>query len=112
MVGNLLVKLFSHAGYEVAHVLDGAEALRRIQSAPSYFDVLITDHQMPKMTGLELCTELVAAKFPGRIIVHSANLKRETRAAYARIGVTTVIEKRVASDELLATVEALEKESS
>jgi two-component system chemotaxis response regulator CheY len=112
MVGALLVKLFSHAGYEVAHVLDGADALKRIQAAPSYFDVLVTDHHMPKMTGLELCTELVAAKFPGRIIVHSANLKKDTRAAYARLGITTVIEKSTASDELLATVEALEKAGS
>ncbi len=107
MVGDLLVKLFSNAGYEVAHVLDGASALRRIQEAPTHFDVLITDHHMPEMTGLELCTALVASSFKGRIIVHSSHISTETRAAYARLGITKVIEKRIASDELVATVDAL-----
>lgn len=109
MVGDLLVKLFSNAGYEVAHVLDGAAALRRIQEAPAHFDVLITDHHMPEMTGLELCEALLSSDFKGRIIVHSSHISQETKAAYARIGVTTVIEKRVASDELVATVDALHR---
>lgn len=47
-----------NAGYEVLTAVDGEEALELcLQEAP---DLLITDLQMPVMTGLELCRQLRA----------------------------------------------------
>lgn len=46
----------SNAGYEVITAEDGEEGLElALQRNP---DVIITDFQMPYMSGLELCTEL------------------------------------------------------
>lgn len=46
----------SNAGYEVITAEDGEEGLEvALQRDP---DVIITDYQMPYMTGLELCTAL------------------------------------------------------
>jgi two-component system alkaline phosphatase synthesis response regulator PhoP len=46
----------SNAGYEVITAEDGEEGLEvALQRNP---DVVITDYQMPYMTGLELCTAL------------------------------------------------------
>lgn len=47
-----------NAGYEVITAMDGREAFELAASqAP---DLIITDYQMPELTGLELCQELAA----------------------------------------------------
>lgn len=45
-----------NAGYEVKTAEDGEEALQMIRESKP--DLLITDLQMPFLTGLELCVEL------------------------------------------------------
>lgn len=45
-----------NAGYEVLTAVDGEEALDLCQT--EHPDLLITDYQMPYMSGLELCKEL------------------------------------------------------
>ena len=45
-----------NAGYEVITAVDGEEALDLCQTEQP--DMLITDYQMPYMSGLELCKEL------------------------------------------------------
>ncbi|MDY6913929.1 MAG: response regulator [Planctomycetota bacterium] len=47
-----------NAGYEVITAVDGEEALELCRAEKP--DMLITDFQMPFMTGLELCRELRA----------------------------------------------------
>ena len=44
------------AGFETATACNGREALELALQSP--FDVIITDQQMPEMTGVELCGEL------------------------------------------------------
>ncbi len=53
---HVLSLKLSNAGYEVITAIDGEEALELcITESP---DLLITDYQMPVMTGLDLCREL------------------------------------------------------
>ena len=51
-----------NAGYEVATAGDGAEALKILRDRR--FDVLVTDLNMPRMDGRELC-EAIAAECAG-----------------------------------------------
>lgn len=44
------------AGYEVTAVSDGREAWQAVQQEE--FEAVITDEQMPRMTGCELCSRL------------------------------------------------------
>lgn len=46
------------AGFETETAYNGDDALQAAQE--SQFDVIITDQQMPKLNGLELCAELRA----------------------------------------------------
>jgi two-component system response regulator DesR len=62
----------------VAQCANGAEALREIESrAP---DVVVTDIEMPQMTGLELAAELTARGNPARVII----VTTFARAGYLR----------------------------
>ena len=55
-----LARVIAHTldgrGFEVAIARDGDEAWQFAQTKP--FDLVITDHQMPRMTGLELAEKL------------------------------------------------------
>lgn len=46
----------ARAGFEVRTAFEGAQALRLLEEQPA--DVLVTDCQMPGMSGLELCTAI------------------------------------------------------
>src|SRR4051812_43891476 len=64
---------FTREGHAIETFADGALALARILSDPG-FDLVITDHHMPVMNGLELVTRLREEKFPGKIMVFSSEL--------------------------------------
>lgn len=106
LVGDALVKVFSGAGYAVERAEDGKAAWEMLAPAPDRFDVLITDHQMPHLTGLELVERLRTIPFAGRIIVYSGRLGPVESAHYAKLGVDAVVNKGPDSARLLAIVEA------
>lgn len=68
---NSDIKVIAQAG-------EGQQALRAIQETRP--DVLITDIEMPNMTGLELATEIKAQNIPTRVII----LTTFARAGYLR----------------------------
>ncbi len=53
-------QLLVHAGFEVTVALDGIDAWNAIRAIPDPFDLIVTDMDMPRMSGIEL-TELVRA---------------------------------------------------
>lgn len=57
---------------------DGAAALKAIQTLPP--DVVLTDIEMPQMTGLELATEIKKRRLPCRVII----LTTFARSGYLR----------------------------
>jgi CheY-like chemotaxis protein len=77
---TLLLKQFlERTGYSVNTASNGEQALVRI--AEQIPDVLITDVQMPKMGGIELC-ETIASRHPGLcqfIILMTSRTDRDIR---------------------------------
>jgi CheY-like chemotaxis protein len=87
-------------GHSIECVADGVLALERIKAAPNSLDLLITDHHMPKMNGLELVTALGAEPFAGKIIVFSSELSPAIGAAYLQLGVDRILPKPIFPSEL------------
>jgi len=90
---KLLKKALSDAGHEVECVFDGQAAWDRLSADPSAFDVLITDHQMPHLSGLGLVQKLRETAFAGRIIVESGNLTPELEEAFRALRVNRIVQK-------------------
>jgi len=84
----------SRDGHGIECVEDGALALQRV-IADDGFDLVITDHHMPNMNGLEFVTHLRALPFAGRIIVFSSELSAAVAADYRRLAVDRIIYKPV-----------------
>ncbi len=87
-------------GHQIECALDGQLALNRVTTAPDAFDLVITDHHMPNMNGLEFVEHLRAMKWPGKIIVFSSELKDEVRVAYLALKVDGVLPKPIFPSEL------------
>ena len=68
-VAQLLALVLCGPNCKVSSAGDGAEALTKIANAAQPFDIIITDHQMPRMTGLEMVRCLRAQNFAGKIVV-------------------------------------------
>jgi CheY-like chemotaxis protein len=87
----LAEKILRKAGYQVVCVLDGREALDRLTH--DTFDVVITDHHMPDIAGLELVTRLKELGFSGRVVVHTSRLTAVEEAEYRKLGVDSFLMK-------------------
>lgn len=94
-------------GHKVQIVAVGGQALASVRAEPDGFDLLITDHSMPGMTGVELVQRLREASFRGKVLVLSAHLSPEIRAAYEALAVDALVSKPFDVHELRATVTQL-----
>lgn len=94
-------------GHNVQIVADGRQALASIDVEPDRFGLLITDHSMPGMTGIELVQRLRQESFRGKVMVLSAHLSPENRAAYEALAVDAMVSKPFDVHELRATISRL-----
>ena len=85
---------FGRDGHGVECVEDGSLALARIAEDPT-FDLVITDHHMPIMNGLELVTRLRQENFAGKIMVFSSELSDAIAREYRRFEVDRILYKPV-----------------
>ena len=92
---ELLTVVLTKEGHTVECVPDGLEALEKITAGPTDYDLLITDHHMPNMTGLDLVTHLRALPFPGKIIVFSSELSPTVSFAYRQLKVEYLLPKPI-----------------
>ena len=87
--------MLGREGHTVETADDGTAALERLGSDLSAFDLLITDHHMPRLNGLELVRCLRRLPFAGRIIVFSSELSEEINEQYRKLGVDLILPKPI-----------------
>ena len=106
-VAQLLALVLCGPNCTVNAAGDGIEALDKIDAATQPFDIIITDHQMPRMNGLELVRRLRAQHFAGKIVVLSAFLNEENTRAYEELEVDLLLSKPFDMNELRHAIEIL-----
>lgn len=87
-------------GHSIECVVDGAVALAKLMAALTFVDLLITDHHMPAMNGLELVEAVRAQAFPGKIVVFSSELSPIVAEQYRRHAVDRILPKPIFPSEL------------
>lgn len=86
-------------GHRIECVEDGLAAFERVTADPA-FDLVITDHHMPRMNGLKLVQQLRASAYRGRILVFSSELDPRVTAQYRAEAVDRILFKPVFPSEL------------
>lgn len=90
-VGEMLLWMFTRAGHSVAHAIDGQAAWELLLPDFEAFDVLITDHQMPRVDGLTLVKRVRGTPFRGRIVVHATSLRECDARSYRALDVDLIL---------------------
>ena len=94
------------AGFNVTVAQNGREAWDFSQN--DQFDLVLTDHQMPELTGVELCQRLREDERYARtpvIMLTAKGLELELARLRDKLGVTAVLPKPFSPIEMISTIE-------
>ncbi len=101
---EILSDFFSH----VDEAENGLEALEKYQSYKqqhgTYYDLILSDIQMPQMNGIDLTAEIYALHESQPIIILSAHQEAHYLLALINFGVAQFITKPVEQDQMLQTL--------
>jgi CheY-like chemotaxis protein len=111
-VTHMLALILGGPSAKITNACDGWMALMKIGATAEPFDVIITDHRMPRMNGLDLVRRLRVRKFTGKIIVLSAYLTKENIQAYEELEVDMMLAKPFDVGELQLAMDLLTKKPS
>jgi CheY-like chemotaxis protein len=90
----------SRLGHKVDCAPDGGDALQMVSADLLAYDIVISDHHMTAMNGLELVMKLREIKFPGKIAIVSSELNGDVAKEYLSLGVDKILYKPVELSEL------------
>jgi two-component system response regulator YesN len=107
LVTRSLGCLIKSLGYCVEVADDGDAAFDKIQRAPWRYQLLITDHSMMTMGGLELVERLNQLGYPGKIVVYSGFLSRKEAETYRALGVQRILIKPATQAEMHKVIQEL-----
>ena len=102
-VGRMISRVLEAAGYEVTTVDGGSAAVESIMRLP--FDVVLSDIQMPAMSGVELLSVIRAYDLDVPVILMTGEPTVETAMEAVSLGAIQYLQKPTPSDVLLKAVE-------
>jgi two-component system chemotaxis response regulator CheY len=94
----------SRDGHYVECVADGTDAFKILSEKPGSFDIVISDHHMANMNGLELVMKLREIKYPGKLAIVSSEMGADIAEEYRRLDVDRILYKPVELSELRSLV--------
>lgn len=87
-------------GHRIECVSDGRQALEHVMARPDAYDLIITDHHMPHVNGIELVTRLRELPYYGKILIFCSELCPIVTEAYHELKVDRILFKPVFPSEL------------
>jgi PAS domain S-box-containing protein len=96
----MVQRLLERAGYRVACFTDAARALDVLRRGDEPVDCVVTDYNMPEVSGLELARALQAARPALPVIVSSGYLSDDLRRDARDAGVRALMQKQNTVHEL------------
>jgi DNA-binding response OmpR family regulator len=104
-IRRLNVEVLVKSGYEVDAVDNGAIAWYNLQL--KRYDLLITDHDMPHVTGFELLKKVRAARMQIPVILATEELPREDFIYFPMLQPAITLLHPYTTEEFLQTVEGV-----
>ncbi len=95
------------AGHHAVFARDGDEALEIFDHTDVHFDLIITDHLMARVSGIDLVRRLRERGFTGQIVVLTAYAGTIEEEEYRKLEVAGIMEKPFDIAELRRWIECL-----
>jgi PAS domain S-box-containing protein len=93
-------EILENCGYSVSIFSDGQKAFDNFKSSPDQYNLVITDMNMPKMTGDELAVNILSLKPDMPILLCTGYSDRITKEDAKRLGVRKYIQKPLDIEKL------------
>lgn len=92
---ELITIVLGREGHKVETAPNGSAALECLASASQDYDLVITDHHMPEMNGLELVRRLREQTFKGKVMVFSSEISPVIQDKYRQLAVDRILPKPI-----------------
>jgi signal transduction histidine kinase/ActR/RegA family two-component response regulator len=103
--------LLERAGYRVRSFIDARAALEVLRAEPEAFDLVITDYNMPELSGLDVVRALRFIRPALPVIISSGYLSEDIRAAARHAGVRHLLQKEYSTEQLVPLVQQVLEEA-
>ncbi len=100
VLGETVRMMLERLGYNVIVKTDSMEALEFFRAHPGSFDIVITDHTMPVMTGIDLAKELMKIQPDIPIILCTGRSKPAIKEEAMQIGIKGFIMKPIITEDI------------
>lgn len=100
-------ELLEEAGYSVEASTDSREALQKFTSNPAQYDVLVSDNNMPHISGGELICCVRRAEFRGKVVMYSGSVSLDDEQTFKALGADAILRKPFDLKLLIPTIEDL-----
>ena len=93
-------RLLQRAGFRVSALCDARLALAKVRAHPNDFDAVVTDFNMPGLSGLQVAQELARIRPTLPVVISSGFLTDALREQAAAAGVRAVVQKERTLEDL------------
>jgi len=100
----MVERLLERLGYVVTTLHDPAHAIAMVRAAPEAFDVVVTDLNMPELSGLDVARALQRIRPELPLIISSGNLPDHLQHEARQAGVRALVHKQYTLEELGAVI--------
>ena len=100
----LVVRMLNRLGYRTHGYQDARLALDAVRADPGGFDLVVTDFNMPALSGLDVALELARIRPDLPVVITSGYITDGMRADALRAGVRQLVDKPNTVDELCGVV--------
>ncbi len=101
----LVRRFLERSGYQVLTCDSPADALQALEAGADRFDLCITDHNMPGMSGLDLVAAIREAGHRVPVVIASGYISDELRHRSSQVGVAELLHKPDTVEELCRSIE-------
>lgn len=108
----LVERALTRRGYRISSFTDARLALDALRVQPQSFDLVVTDHNMPGMSGIELLHEVRSIRADLPVALASGYVTHEIEQSALAAGAKALIHKPNDVNELVDTVQRLLREST
>lgn len=96
----MVERILERSGYRVSAYQNAQQALTAVREHPESFDFVVTDFNMPELSGLDLAHEMARIRPDMPVVISSGYITEELRADASRSGVRGLLEKQNTSQDL------------
>jgi PAS domain S-box-containing protein len=105
----LLTRLLQRAGLKTSGLGDAEQALLHLRDAGKAIDLVVSDYNMPRASGLDIARAAASRVRPPPVILISGHWNEAALAAARALGVAAVLQKESAAEDLVSSaLEALQ----